>query len=231
MAWNVNQIYEYVQWLINKNAAGGISSDDFFYMWNSEQTACQTDLLGQWENRNNGKSGANTGLILNQTIGQYLAPFTVPIILTIANGKVTKPADFIYEVGLRINATGGTAGNKIDKINHGQITYVTDSVIDAPSVANNLYYAIEYLNYYSLLPTTVTGTVSLDYVAQCRDVKWAYTFDADDRQVYDPLNSVQPQWSQNAVIAITKRALKSLGVHYKDADFANFGNSNIQTGD
>lgn len=229
--WNVNQIYEHLLWLTNKNQAGGISSDDFFYQWNTEQSSYQEDLLGRWQRSGNGKTGANTGIVLNQTMIQKLAPFTIAETLTIVAGAVTKPSDFIYEVGLRINATGGTAGKKINKINHGQKSYVTESVIDAPSVANDLYYAIEYEDYYSLLPITVAGTVELDYIAECRDIKWGYTFDADGRQVYNAGTSIQPQWSKNTVIEITKRSLKSLGVHFKDKDFENFGQTNILTGD
>lgn len=230
MAWSVNEIFGFVKYLTLKNQAGSISATDLFYMWNNEQNAYQDDLLGKWQNRANGKTGANTGLILNETIKQKLSPFTLPITLTIASGVVTKPTDFIYELALRMNATGGTAGSRIDKIDHDQIYSVIESVIDAPSVPNDLYYAVEYENYYQLYPTNVAGNVSLDYVAQCRDIKWGFTYDADKRQVYNAGTSVQPQWSQNVIVEITKRALKSLGLHFKDQDFEQYGQSNIQTG-
>ena len=231
MAWSVNDIYRFTRFLTNKNQSGGISSDDLFFMWNSEQSAYQEDILGHWESGSNGKSGVNTGLILNQTDKQKLAIFTIATTLTISSGAVTKPSDFIYEMALRMNATGGTAGSRISKPNPSQLYAVNGSVIDAPSVANDLYYATEYEDYYSLLPSSVAGTVSLDYVAACRDIKWAFTFDANNRQVYNAGLSVQPQWNQNTIITITKRALKSLGVHFKDADFAQFGQSTIKTGD
>lgn len=231
MSWSVDDINKHVLWLTNKNQAGGISSDDLFYMWNTEQSAYQEDLLGKWQNRNNGKSGLNTGLILNETTKQKLSPFTVTEDVTIVNGTATKPSAFIYEVGIRMNATGGTAGSEIIKINQGQIPSVNKSVIDSPSVPNDLYYTAEYEDYYSLFPSTVAGTISLDYIAECRDIKWGYSFDTDGRQVYNPGISVQPQWGKNTIIEITKRALKSLGVHFKDSDFMNFGKENIMTGD
>ncbi len=45
-----------------------------------------------------------------------------------------------------------------------------------------------------------------------------------------PIVSVQPQWLQPDVIEITKRTLKSLGVHFTQQDFEQFGNSVINTG-
>jgi len=231
MNWNVNDIYNYLLWLADKNQSGGIPSEDFFYMWNAEQTAYQEDLLGKWQNRNNGKEGANTGLILNETSLQKLAPFTLSNPITISSGKAIKPDDFIYEVGIRMSATGGTADSKVYKINPGQIPHIKKSVIDPPSITDDKYYATEYENYYALLPSNVTGSLTLDYIASCRDVKWGFTWDADDRQVYSAADSVQSKWSKNTNIEITKRALKSLGVHFNDKDFENFGNSNIVTGD
>lgn len=231
MSWSVDDIYSFLRWLIHKNQAGGISATDFFYAWNAEQYSYEDDLLGKWENRANGKTGANTGTILDETIKQKLAPFTYPSTLTIASGAVTKPDDFMYELGIRMNATGGTAGSRIDKIEHSKIYAVTASVIDAPSVANDLYYAVEYQNYYSLLPSTVTGTVSLDYIGKPEDVVWGWVYDTDYRQVYNAGKSVQPAWDQLSIIEITKRALKSLGVHFKDNDFAQYGQSVITTGD
>lgn len=229
--WSVNDIYLFTNFLTMKNQAGGISDIDLFYMWNSEQGAYQEDLLGKWQNRNNGKSGMNTGFILNETQKQKLAVFMIPKTIDIVNGVATKPEDFIYELGLRMNATGGTAGSKINKINHGQIWAVSKSVIDAPSISDDSYYCVEYEDYYSILPNSVSGTVSLDYVAQCRDIKWGYVYDTEERQIYNKGLSVQPQWSQNIIIEITKRALTSLGVRFKDQDFTQFGKVNTATGD
>jgi hypothetical protein len=47
----------------------------------------------------------------------------------------------------------------------------------------------------------------------------------------NPIVSVQPLWANNSIIEITKRALKSLGVHFTSQDFEQFGNSVINTGD
>lgn len=224
MKWDVNMIYELVKRLTRKNQAGGISANDLFYHWNAEEAMYHADLLGRWQNRNNGKSGNNTGLVLNETILSDLAPFLISEDITVSSGFGDKPEDFIYRAALRVG------DYKVDVINHGQIPAVKASVIDPPSATANTYYAVEYENSYSILPNTVTG-VTLDYIAAPTGIKWGYTFDADRRQVYNPGTSIQPKWNYNTVVEITKRTLANFGVSFKDQDFLNYGRTAQATGD
>ena len=224
MAWNVNQIYQSILFLLRKNQAGGVSSTDLFYSWNIEQRMYHQDLVGRWQARGAGKSGINTGLIQNETVLTELAPFTKKTTLVIAGGNSNKPADFIYRLALRIN------GKKVDFINSDQIASVNDSVIDPPSIPNNAYYATEYQGYYTFLPTSVT-LAELDYICDVVDIVWGYTLDGNNRQVYNPATSVQPQWLNNDIITITKRVLTNFGVSFKDKDFENFGRIAQNTGD
>lgn len=229
MKWSVNDIYEVVKLLVRKNQSGSISPKDLFYYWNIEQNMYHADIVGRWQNRNNGKTGENTGLLLNETILTDLSPFTINETLTITAHKVTKPDDFEYRLAMRID------GNIVYMINAGQKSQVLDSVIDAPSTIDGIYYALEYEDYYDLLPTTLPTVaiteLELDYIASCTDVKWGYTLDANDRPVYNPGTSVQPKWKQSTIVTITKRTLTNLGVSYKDADFTNFGRQAQATGD
>jgi hypothetical protein len=229
MRWNVNDIYQLYLKLSKKNQAGGISATDLFYYWNTEQNMYHQDIVGRWQARANGKTGINTGLIQNETILSDLAIFTIPASLTIIAAKATKPDDFIFRMAARINS------KKVTFINPDQKASVSDSVIDPPSTTDNCYYGIEYEDYCSLLPATLPTvsitTMELDYVAACNDVKWGYTFDANDRQVYNPGTSVQPKWNTPTIITITKRALTNLGVSFKDQDFLNFGRTAQASGD
>jgi hypothetical protein len=224
MAWNVDQIYSAVLKLIKKNQAGGLSASDFFYYWNIEQAQYHNDLIGRWEKGNNTKSGMNTGLVQNQTVLEDVAPFTIPVTISVAAGKAAKPVDFELRYSLRCN------GKKVTVIRPDQLSYVNDSVIDAPSTGTNTYYAVEYEDYYLMLPNGVSS-VNLDYVASPTDVVWAFTFDVNDRQVYDPVNSVQPKWAQDTIVTITKRSLNTLGIPFKDQDFINAGKSAQATGE
>lgn len=222
MAFSVDQIYKSMLFLIRKNQSGGLSSTEFGFTWNMEQSAYQTDLLGRFQKQSTSKEGVNTGLIENEVIMTKLSPFTQTANLTPAAGKANKPADFLYSLALRINNT------KVFQVDHDQIWSVLDDVIDPPSIPDDSYYYTEYQNYYSLLPSTVTS-LDLDYIQIARDVVWAFTM-VSGRQQYDPTNSVQPLWDAASIIEITQRCLKTLGVSYSSQDFEQFGQSKIISG-
>lgn len=223
MSWSVNDIYLAVQFLANKSQSGNISPTDLFYAWNIEQNMYFQDIVGRWQARANGKQGANTGLIRNETILSDLAPFTVSATIAIAGGLVAKPSDFIYTNDLRIG------GVKVTHITNDQTSAVNESVIDPPSVSDTTYYYTEYEGNYSLLPASVTGSVVLDYIAAVTDVIWGFTI-VDNRYIYDAGASTQPQWKQSTIVTITKRAMINLGIRFKDADFTNYGRTAQQTG-
>lgn len=221
--WTTDDIMNLTLILTKKNQSSSISAKDLFYQWNTEQSAYHQDIVGRWQNRNNGKSGMNTGLIMNETILTQLSPFTIPITLTVTDGNATKPDDFIFDLALRIN------GHNVQKINPGQIYSINESVIDPASETTNTYYVAIYEDYYHILPITVT-TVDLDYIAEPTDIKWGYTFDAQGRQVYNSGTSINPKWNNNTIKEITRRTLRSFGVAFKDADFSAYGENTINSG-
>ena len=223
MPWSVDNIYSYTKFLMNKNQAGSISPTDLFNAWNAEQSAYHQDLVGRWQKQNSTKTGINTGLVEDEVTISQLSPFIVPQTIPIAGGLGFKPVDYIYAVALRIN------GTKVFSVSHDMIWAVNDDVIDPPSVADDSYYYTEYLSYFNFLPASVTS-FDLDYVAETTDISWGFTLDGQNRPVYNPATSVQPKWNKNTVIEITRRTLKSFGLHFDSREFEMFGESNIQTG-
>lgn len=222
--WDVNTIYNYTLFLTNKNQSGGVSDLDLFNAWNGEQSAMHQDLLGRWQARSNGKSGANTGMIQDETTLIKMAPFTIPATIPIVGGFAAWPDDFIYLAALRIN------GDKVYHFNKDERWSIEDSVIDPPSIVDSSYYYTEYDRKYLILPTSASS-VDMDYIASPTDIVWGFTFDGNGRQVYDPSTSVQPSWDQSTIVEITRRTLNSFGIHFSSQDFQQFGKSNILSGD
>jgi hypothetical protein len=222
MALSVDYLYNYCLNLIKKNQAGSLGSVEWARHWNGESNAYQDDLLGRFQARSNGKTGMNTGLIENETILQKLAPFTKNDIVTIAAGNGNKPADFKYLLALRIS------GDHVIHINKNQIATVNDNVIDPPSITDGAYYYTDYQGFYSFLPSTVTSA-SIDYIAAPVDVVWGFTI-SGGRQVYSSGTSTQSAWDDASNREICKRVLNTLGISFKDGDFANFGQHVINTG-
>lgn len=224
MAWSVNDIMNFFKFQLRKNQAGAISATDLFYAWNSEQSSYHQDLLGRWQARSNGKTGVNTGLVQNEAVLLEIAPFTLTATLTFAAGLVSWPTDLLFTLAIRPN------GHQAIHFRKDQRDAIETDPIDPPSIANNQYYFTEYAGQFLILPAA-TPTAEIDYIGACRDIVWAFTFDVDNRQVYDPVLSVQPVWTQNTIITICKRTLASFGISFKDQDFEQAGKSNITTGD
>jgi len=218
MALTVNDLYVFTQKLIRKNQSGSLTSTEFNTFWNDAQRAYMGDLLGRFQLRSNGKLGMNTGLMLNETI------LTKTSTLNISGGSVSKPTGLLYRLALRIDDFD------VVFVNHGQISEVKKSVIDAPSVADNKYYAYEIESTYKFLPATVT-TAEINYIGDVTDIVWGYTLDGNGRQVYSSGASTQSKWDDISNMEITKRMLQNIGLSLKDRDFQNFGSQNIQTGD
>lgn len=221
MAWSVNDIYNLVKFLTRKNQAGSISATDLQYNWNAEQSTYFQDLKGRLYAKDNRKV---SGLRLDSVTLTRLSPFIKTTGLVIASGSITKPSDYAEKLALTLNS------KDIDVITHGQKAGVNASVIDTPSVSENKYYAYEIGNTFKILPSSATGTVTLEYLGSPTDIVWGYTLDGNNRQIYSSGTSTQPQWLQEDIIEITKRSLKGFGVSFKDADFQNFGQIATQTG-
>jgi len=224
MALTIDYLYKFCLNLIKKNQAGSITAIEFGFQWNGAQSAYMSDLLGRFQARGNGKEGSNTGLIQNETIMTKLTPFTISFALPIASGIGVKPADFLYTLALRINNA------PVFQVNKDAIWAMIDDVIDPPSVAEDCYYYTEYGNNYKFYPDTVTQA-DMDYIQSPPDVLWAFTLDGSGRQVYDPGASVQSKWDSISNREITERMLKTIGVSFKDQDFAGFGQSVQLTGE
>lgn len=229
MALSTDYLYKFCLDLILKNQSGGLKSTAFANHWNDAKSTYFDDLVGRFQARNNGKEGAQTGLIENETIIQKLSAFIKPVTLTITAGNSDKPDDFVYRMAMRID------GKDCIKINQSQLAAVNNSVIDAPSTTTGKYYFLEYEDYYYFLPRTLPTasitTADLDYISNPPDIIWGFTYDADGRQVYNAGTSVQPGWDDNSAREITKRMLTNIGVMFKDNDFANFGKSVQLTGE
>jgi hypothetical protein len=180
-------------------------------------------MIGRFQRVNNGKEVKNTGLITNEVIMTKLSPFVNSATLTITAGTSPKPDGFIYRLSVLIN------GYEAEKIDQDQVSAVTHSVIDPPSVLNNKYYFTESKNGYTFLPSSLT-TGTLKYIKVPTKVVWGFTY-VDDRPVYDAGTSVQPEWDDISCMEIIKRMVRNAGVEFKDADFANFGNVAVNTGE
>lgn len=217
MALSVDYVYKFMLDVMKKSQAGGLRKESFQYHWNNASNNYMNALLGPFQLKSNDPSNPKQGLLQNQTVLGKLQPFVTSTSITPAAGLAAKPSDYIFALNLSVG------DYDMVPVTLNQINGAKASVIDPPSTTQ-FYYA-ENSTSFKILPASSVSSITLEYIKKATNVVWAYTFDANNRQVYDAANSVQPEWDDLSCGEITMRAFKTLGVSFKDGDMAQFGQS------
>lgn len=220
---NVNDLYRMLLFVLNKNQAGGLSVDDFEDSYNTAQSQYFSDLVGRFQQYQYGRAIPRVGLGENETVMTKLAPFIMNASVAVSGNSAPKPDGLIRLLAMRYGNT------KVFRVEHDKVWSAVTSYIDAPSTSN-VYY-VEYADAWTIYPTSGISSVTIDYLRKPADIVWAYTVDADGRYEYTSSGSVDPEWDDISAVEIATRALKILGVHFKDGDFVAYGQSVLNNGE
>jgi hypothetical protein len=217
MAWTVDKLFDFVNFLTRKNQTAVITPSEFFLAWNSEQRSKQGELIGVLTKQ-------KKGMLEDQATLSSLAPFTKNSDITIdITGAAPKPSDFSYLLAARVSE------RKVTMVNKGQIYSVINDLIDPPNITLGIFYGTEYDTFYKIWPSQA-DTLTIDYIRNPPDVVYGYTEDANGVAVYNAGTSTQPLWKDIELQEITKRTLRLFGVSMSSQEFQNFANQTIQTG-
>lgn len=220
---NVDVLYSTIRTFLNKNQAGGLNVSDFQNTYNTAQDQYFSDLVGRFQQYLNGRSIPRVGIADNETITTKLSPFIMNDTVTpTSSGVAVKPDDFIRLLAMRYSTT------KVFRVEHDKLWSALSSYIDPPSTSN-VYY-VEYDGDWVIYPNSISS-VTIDYLRRPARIVWNYSTDADGRYVYQSSGSVDPEWDDISALEIATRCMKILGVHFKDADFMNYGQSVLNNGE
>lgn len=202
---DVNQVYDLIKFIANKNQQGYITPSQFNLIINQAQNSYTSFLLGSLQQYMPGRPMARVELGNNSIVRQRLAPIIKATTLTIdGTGFSPYPTDYVQVDAIRTNTL-----QRVRFVQQDSLYSYYNSVIDP--VADNPIYLLEDtgLRFY---PITL-GSAKLSYVSDPTDIVWAYTLDANNRPVYDPANSVDPIWAVTSILEIVTRALAMIGVN------------------
>lgn len=202
---DVNQVYDLVKFIANKNQQGYITPSQFNLIINQAQNSYTSFLLGSFQQYMPGRPMARVELGNNSIVRQRLAPIIKAATLTIdGTGFSPYPSDYVQVDAIRTNLL-----QRIRFVQQDSLYSYYNSVIDP--VADNPIYLLED-NGLRFYPATL-GSAKLSYVSDPVDIVWAYTLDANGRPVYDASNSVDPVWHVTSILEIVTRALAMIGVN------------------
>lgn len=205
----VNDVYELIKYIANKNQQGYISPSQFNLIINQAQTSYVSWLLGSFQQYQAGRPIAKVELGQNSVVRQRLSPAIYNYILNLDNnGRSPYPSDYI-----QTDAMWTIYGLKRIRYTEQDALYsVFNSVID-PVNNTNPVYLIEN-DAFQFYPTNlIYGQAKMSYVRNPNPIVWGYTLDGNNRPVYNSATSSDPIWDDTSMLDIIVRALKMVGVN------------------
>lgn len=209
----VDFAYTLVKKILAKNIQQGYASpSDFNTFINQAQLMYLDYLLGEFEQYQYQRPIPRVQFGMNQQTRQSLTPLIGPFSpLTIdANGFSAYPDDF-----QQVDAMMTTDDMAIRYCQQHQKQAFLKSRIDP--VATNPIYLIEGNDDteqdggFRFYPIEL-GSAKLSYIKTPPEIKWAFTTDANNRPVYDPVNSFDPVFYDLDMMEILARTLRMFGV-------------------
>jgi len=211
---NVNQVYQLIQYIINKQQTGDLSPDEFNLIMPQAERSYLAFLLGSPEQYQYGRQVARIELGMNQPIMQRLTPFIqAPVTLSVSSGVAAYPADFEAAVAMYTSDD-----KRVRFVQQDSLYSYKNSVIDP--VATNPIYLIQS-NGFLFYPNSISNP-KLSYVRTPNYMQWGYTLDGDGRPVYNSGTSVQPEWYDVDIMQIIARALPMISVNLQANDIAAY---------
>lgn len=196
--YNIDEVYKLSKYRLSKAGFNGnISPNDFNLVFPRAEKRYFSQLYKRY--------------LENQSNQDALLPFkTDPSVIAIANdGKYNKPSALLHIDSLRVNSP---SGERITRVADDRLASNLSSSYDAPTSDFPIY--TEYSSYIQFYPVNIQSAI-LVYLSDYVPSKWAYTL-VSGRPVYDPVNSVQPRWSNDDIDAIIYMIGVDFGLNMRD---------------
>lgn len=212
---NVNEIYELMKYIINKDQNGYLSPNEFNNNMGFAQNSYISFLLGTLQMYVPGRPIAKVELGQNSVVRQRLTPSIYEYNLAIdSNGHSPYPGDF-----LQVDAMWSIYGyDRIRWVDQDRWYSTHNSVIDP--IASNPIYRIRDIGL-QFAPENI-GSAKMSYVRVPPAIVWGFTIDGNGIEVYDPNTSIDPIWDNTSLLEIIARALRMSGVNLQAADVSNY---------
>lgn len=204
-----NQVYKVILYACAKNLQQGyVSPADFNNVLMPTAQRSYTDyLLGEYQKYQPKRPIATVEFGQNERVRQSISPLIYNTLLYpfVYNGVSPFPSDLEYTDTMWTQY----GYSKVKFVQQDRLDDYLGSSID-PIVDNPIY----LINHEGFLffPNDI-GVAKMSYVRTPPPITWAYILDANNRPVYDPINSQQPVWGEVDMLNIIVRALRLVGVN------------------
>jgi len=225
---NINQVHQYIDFIVKKTNAGGyISPSEKDMVLNRAQIQYFNKLYGNQNDYRYDRPVPKISYAVTEKISNSLSPFiSDPVSLTIdSGGRANIPTDLFQTVAITKTIDG--IENEITRVEQDRVANNLTSYYDAPDTKFPIYSQLK--TKYQFYPKNL-GTANLIYLKQPADMVWGFTIGIGGRLVYNPSASIHPEWKDMDMNEIIYLALSYIGVNLKDPEVAQFANIKTQTG-
>lgn len=209
---DINDVFNIVKYRASKAGYSGyISPDDFKIVFNKAQLRYFNKMYAVY-------AGTQRS---SDSLSKFVAPPTA-LTLTAGTGNLATLTNLLH-------ITAVTYQNKeVHRVEADRLANHLSSSYDAPSAEFPIY--IQYDTTIQVYPNNITP-VDVMFLRAPVEVVWGYTINNSNpdlpRLIYDPANSVQPEWSDLDLDNIVYMMLADIGVNTKDTELENFAQLSI----
>jgi hypothetical protein len=219
---NVNEVYQLILFIVNKNQNGYISPDEFNLIINQAQVSYMDYLAGQFQQYQAGRPVPTVQWGNNETTRQRVTPFIYNELLAVdSQGFAAYPTDFLITDTVWTSSMG-----KVKFVQQDYLANYLSSRITP--VADNPIYLAEREGF-RVYPNDI-GTIKVNYIKKPTTIVFGYTLDGDGLPVYNPATSVDPQWQELDLLEIISRSLRMIGVNLQSGLISQYANEITKTG-
>jgi hypothetical protein len=213
---NVNEVYEIVQYVANKEQNGYLSPAEFNLNAKLAEGQYLASLISDLRTYQPGRPISRVELGQNSVVRQRLSPCIKQATLTIngTTGFSPYPDGYIQTDAVWTN----TGYQRIRYVDQDKWFLVANSVIDP--IATNPIYRLEDTGF-SFLPVSL-GSAKLSYVKTPVFMNWGFTLDSNGLPVYNPATSAQPVWDDVAIFDVIVRILQRVGINLQQGQVVQY---------
>ena len=213
---NINNVYQKVLALANKEQRGYITPQEFNLFANLAQMEIFEQYFYDLNQLSRARSNSKEYSDIVDNLNEKISFFEV-INATVASGTTLTPnaGTEIYRVGTVMHVDV-----EIEEVQRNQLLYINKSPLTKPTDARPIYVR-ENENTIKIYPTSITAA-TFDYIRKPTDPNWGYIV-AETKALYHPTNSTDFELHPSEETELVYKILKLAGLSIKRDDLAKGG--------
>ena len=214
---NINNVYQKVLALANKEQRGYITPQEFNLFANLAQMEIFEQYFYDLNQLSRARSNSKEYSDIVDNLNEKISFFEV-LNATVTSGTTltANTGAEIYRVGTVMHASS-SGDVEVEEVQRNQLLYINKSPLTKPTDARPIYVR-ENENTIKIYPTSITAA-TFDYIRKPTDPNWGYIV-AETKALYHPTNSTDFELHPSEETELVYKILKYAGISMKRDNLA-----------